>query len=80
MKAVKNADARYIDYRTVWVGPDRSVESSFVFYFIIIMKKSKTAKTPTPVIDYIEWVVLCCVVVSRPFSRKFFRVYLLLLL
>jgi hypothetical protein len=48
MKAVKNADARYIDYRTVWVGPDRSVESSFVFYFIIIMKKSKRQRPRRP--------------------------------
>jgi hypothetical protein len=50
-KAVKNADARYRDYRTVWVGPDRSVESSFVFYFYYV--KSKTAKTPDAVIETI---------------------------
>jgi hypothetical protein len=48
-KAVKNADARYRDYRTVWVGPDRSVKVLSCFYFIIIIiVKSKTAKTRRP--------------------------------
>jgi hypothetical protein len=44
-KAVKNA-ARYRDY--MWVGPDRSVESSFVFILLLLLWKVN-GKDPTPV-------------------------------
>jgi hypothetical protein len=41
----------------VWVGPDRSVESSFVRLFIIIIMKSKAKNADARYRDYIDCVV-----------------------